>query len=149
MSFTNQRDANVAAKIAWDNIIVQLRLLANTMERHNGVITTDDLQQQIAIIDTQINAMLSPKFSDMVGSRTQDLIDGENEKLANKPLKRDLRNKNNAKRITESQLRAIIKESVRKALKEDTLNELDWKTYANAARKAHYKGDQDRSAKFG
>ena len=42
------------------------------------------------------------------------------------------------KTITESQLRNIIAESVKKVL-----SELDWKTYANAAKKAH---EQNRNS---
>lgn len=54
-------------------------------------------------------------------------------------------NKNNIVRLTESQLHQVIKESVKQVL-----SELDWKTYANAARKANSNGDDRlRASLFG
>ena len=50
--------------------------------------------------------------------------------------------KKNIIRITESDLHRIIKESVN-----NIISELDWKTYANAAKRASIKGDT-RTSKF-
>jgi len=47
-------------------------------------------------------------------------------------------------KITEGDLHGIIKESVNKVL-----TELDWKTYANARRKAGNKGEYEKARKFG
>ena len=55
-------------------------------------------------------------------------------------------NKNNMKqtiRLTESKLRKFIAETVR-----ETLNELDWRTYASAANKALDRGETYRADKF-
>ena len=46
-----------------------------------------------------------------------------------------MRNKRNTIRLNESQLHNMISESVKQVL-----TELDWKTYANAAKKAYEKG---------
>jgi hypothetical protein len=40
-------------------------------------------------------------------------------------------------RLTESDLHRIIENSVKRVLKESQLNELDWRTYANAGKKTH------------
>ena len=53
-------------------------------------------------------------------------------------------NKKNTVRLTESQLRDIVKESVRR-----TLSEMDWKTYDVAMRKAAANKDWDRAGRFG
>ena len=47
-------------------------------------------------------------------------------------------------KLNESQLRQMVAESVK-----NVLSELDWKTYANARKKAADKGQYDRSRKFG
>ena len=46
-------------------------------------------------------------------------------------------------KLTENDLHRIIKESVN-----NVLTELDWRTYANAAKKAESNGDSDRARKF-
>ena len=51
-------------------------------------------------------------------------------------------NKKNTIRLTESELKNIIAESVK-----NVISELDWKTYANAAKKAYNKGE-DRYRDF-
>ena len=52
--------------------------------------------------------------------------------------------KKNTVKLNEAQLKKIVAESINKVL-----SELDWKTYANARKKAADKGQYDRSMKFG
>ena len=47
-------------------------------------------------------------------------------------------------KLNEAQLRKVVSESVQKVL-----NELDWKTYANAMRKANARGEYKRASTFG
>lgn len=46
-------------------------------------------------------------------------------------------------RLTENDLHRVVKESVRQCLAE-----LNWKTYANAAKKASYRGEPERASAF-
>lgn len=56
--------------------------------------------------------------------------------------------KKNVIHLNESQLRNLIKESVKRVLRENSMNELDWKTYANAERKARRLGRGAQYRKF-
>lgn len=49
-------------------------------------------------------------------------------------------------RLTESDLHRIIENSVKRVLKESQLNELDWKTYMNAARARQTQGNGDKAS---
>ena len=64
-------------------------------------------------------------------------------KIIENKLYNTMKNTRNKVRLTESQLHNVIMESVKQVL-----TELDWKTYANAAKKSYEKGRDDSGWNF-